>query len=71
MEESACHEMVIYLLQRFSSMLCFLHFFISYKYDFHVDAKRTIVKTREQVFRWVLIVLLLLQICFSFVMRET
>ena len=23
MEESTCHEMVIYLLQRFSSMLCF------------------------------------------------
>ena len=51
MEESTCHEMVIYLLQRLSSMLCFvvlvffLHFFISSKYDFQVDAERMIVKT--------------------------
>ena len=41
MEESTCIEMVIHLSQRFSSMLClycfgFLHFFISFKYDFHV-----------------------------------
>ena len=32
-------------------MLCFLlsfiHFFISSKYDFHVDAERMIVKTRK------------------------
>ena len=36
--------MVIHLSQRFSSMLClflFLQFFvISFKYDFHVDAKK-------------------------------
>ena len=58
MEESTCHEMVIYPSQKFSSMLCvcvggggvvctFLHFFISPKYDFHVDVERMIVKTRE------------------------
>ena len=50
MEESTCHEIVIYLSQRFSSMLCvvvFLHFYISSKYDFHVDAERMTVKTRE------------------------
>ena len=48
MEESACHEMVIHLSQRFSSRsYVFLHFFISLKYDFHIDAKRMIVKTRE------------------------
>ena len=45
--------MVIQLSQRFSSMLClliyFLHFFISFKYDFHVDAVRMIVKTREML----------------------
>ena len=27
--------------------LIFLHFFISFKYDFHVDAERMIEKTRE------------------------
>ena len=52
MEESSCHEMVSHLSQSFSSMLCFcmgfLHFFISSKYDFHVDAERMIVK-RENV----------------------
>ena len=50
MEESTCHEMVIHLSKRFSSMLCYvyyMHFFISFKYDFHVDAERVIVKTRE------------------------
>ena len=58
MGESPCHEMVIYLSQRFSSMLFiylvfffflffFLLFFISFKSDFHVDAERMIVKTRE------------------------
>ena len=50
MKESTCHEMVIHLLQRLSSMLCFfvifLHFFISFKYDFHVEAERMIVKMR-------------------------
>ena len=31
-----------------SYVVCwFLHFFISFKYDFHVDAERMIVKTRE------------------------
>ena len=25
----------------------FVHFFISFKYDFHVDAERMIVKTRK------------------------
>ena len=46
--------MVIHLSLRFSTMLCliiFLHFFISFKYDFHVDAERMIVKTRE-LRRW-------------------
>ena len=51
MEESTCHEMVtcIPLSQRFStcSMLCFFRFFISLKYNFHVDAERMIVKTRD------------------------
>ena len=51
MEESTCHEMVIYLSQRFSSVLClflnFLHFFIIFKYDFHIEAEIMIVKTRE------------------------
>ena len=48
--------MVIHLSQRFNSMFCnvylfiysfILHFFISLKYDFHVDAERLIAKTRE------------------------
>ena len=51
MKERTCHEMVIPLLQRFSSMLClfyfFWHFSISFTYDFHVGAERMIVKTRE------------------------
>ena len=51
MEESICHEMVTHLLQRFSSMFClfyfFLHFFISFEYDFHVETERMIVKTLE------------------------
>ena len=51
MEESTCHEMVIHLLQTLSSMLYlfvyFLNFFNSFKYDFHVDAERMIVNTRE------------------------
>ena len=46
MEESACREMVIFLTQRFSNIL-FFSLFISLKYDFHVDAERMIVKTRE------------------------
>ena len=40
MEESTCHEMVIYLSQIFSSMLCFMHFSISFKYDFLDDGER-------------------------------
>ena len=50
MEESTCIEIVIHLSQRLSSMLrlfIFLLFFISFKYDFHVDAERMIVKTPE------------------------
>ena len=47
--------MVIHLSQRFSSMLClflFLQFFvISFRYDFHVDAVRMIVKARYRR-RW-------------------
>ena len=49
MEESTCHEMVI--IYRRDLVVCyvcffgFLHFFISFKYDFHVDAERKIVKT--------------------------
>ena len=58
MEESTCHEMVVHLSQRCSSMLCLFifinfffflgggHFFISFKYDFNVDAERMTVKTR-------------------------
>ena len=56
MEESTCHEMVIHLSQRFSrivffnffAIFLFLHF-ISFKYAFHVDAERMIVKTREML----------------------
>ena len=42
MEESICHEMVIRLSQRLSSMLFILTFalFISFKCDFHVDPDR-------------------------------
>ena len=48
MEEITCHEMVIDLLKRLSCMKClFLHIFISFKYDFHVDAEKMIVRTRE------------------------
>ena len=52
MEESTCYEMVIHLSQRFSSMLdlccCFLlHFFISFKYDFHVDAEEWWLKRKK------------------------
>ena len=49
MEESTCHKMVIWLLKRFSCMKClfFLHFFISFKRDFHVDAESMIVRTHE------------------------
>ena len=51
MKESTCHEMVIHISQRFSSMLYLfiylLHFFSYFKYDFHVDAEKLIVKTRE------------------------
>ena len=43
--------MVIYLSQRFSSMLClfiyFVHFFISFKHHFHIDAEIKIVKIWE------------------------
>ena len=46
MEESTCYEVAIYLSQRFSNVVLF-HRFISFKYDFHVDAERMIVKTRE------------------------
>ena len=40
---------VIHLSPRFSSTFCccFLHFIISSKYNFHIDAERMIVKTRE------------------------
>ena len=41
------HKMVIKLLKRFSCMkylFYFLHFFISFKHDFHVDAVRMIVR---------------------------
>ena len=48
MEESTSNEMIIHLSQRFSSLLYFfLHFFISFKYDFHIDAERMIDKTRD------------------------
>ena len=50
MEETTCHEMVIYLSQILSNMLCFFNFYlpfvISLKYDFRVDAKGMIVETR-------------------------
>ena len=45
--KSTCHAMVIYMSQRFSIMLCFFHFFLSFKYDFYVDAEKMIVKMRE------------------------
>ena len=44
MEESTCHELVIHLSQRFSSVSClfyFVHFFISFKYDFHVGTEKS------------------------------
>ena len=47
MEERTCYEMVLNLWQRFSSMLCFFHFCISSKYNFHVNAERMVVKTLE------------------------
>ena len=48
MEESTCHEMVVDLLKCFSCIKrSAFHFFISLKYDFHVDAERMIVRTRE------------------------
>ena len=50
--ESTCYEKVIHLSQRFSSMLClfyFLHSFISFKYDFHIGAERTISKNARNV----------------------
>ena len=48
MKESTCHKMVIWLLKRFNCMKClFLHFFISFKLDFHVDAESMIVRMRE------------------------
>ena len=48
MEQSTCHKMVIGLLKRFSCMKClFLHFFISFKHDFHVGVESMIVRTRE------------------------
>ena len=65
MEESAWDEMIVHLSQRFRSMICFfvvcccycfLHFFISFKYDVYVDAERMIVKTarnvKEYLRRW-------------------
>ena len=52
MEKSTFHGMVTHLSQIFSSMLCSLfykHFFICFKYDFHVDAERMIVKNSRNV----------------------
>ena len=47
MEESTCHEMVIDLRIKAIQLyeMLFLHLFISFKYDFHVDAERMIVRT--------------------------
>ena len=54
MEESACHEMVIFIYRRdFVVCYVYFHFFffcifsLSFKYEFHVDADRMIVNTRE------------------------
>ena len=51
MEESACHVMVIYISQRFSSMyvfVCFLYFSLVLNMIFtQADAERMIVKTRK------------------------
>ena len=48
MEESTCHKTVIVLLKRFKCMKwSFFHFFISFKYDFYVDAESMIVRKRE------------------------
>ena len=60
-EESTCHEMVIHLSQKLSSMLCFLFVFFFFFFFlgggctfslvlnkvFNVDAERMIAKTRE------------------------
>ena len=51
MEESTCHEMVIYVSQIYSCMLCllyFLHVFISFKYDIHNEVKRMKVKREKR-----------------------
>ena len=48
MNESTCPKMVIDLLKIFCCLKClFLHFFISSKYEFYVDAGIMIAKTRE------------------------
>ena len=48
--ESMCHE-YLFVFRR-DLVVCYVyvlsvHFFISFKYDFHADAERMIVKTRE------------------------
>ena len=45
MEESTCHEMVSSIAKISQYVMGVLYFFISFKYDFHVEAERMIVKT--------------------------
>ena len=53
MEESTGHEMIIHLSQRFSRvMFIFFVNFVSFKYDFLVDAVRVIVKIKKYLPRW-------------------
>ena len=53
MKESKCHEMLFVYRRElvvcyvFFVFVFFVAFFISFKYDFHVDAERMIVKTPE------------------------
>ena len=59
MKESTCHDIVIYLSQRFN-MLCFVclflnFFFISFKYDLYVDAERLIEPADYQLQKQVII----------------
>ena len=49
-EESTCHEMIIDLLKRFICTKCLIFCTFSFnifKYDFHIDAERIIVKYQQ------------------------
>ena len=55
MEESTFHEMVYIFIYRRDLVVCYVYslifalFHYNFKYDFHVDPERLIVKTRENV----------------------